>query len=279
MDQYAVFGNPIAHSKSPLIHRLFAEQSGEPIQYSAQLVATDAFASAAQSFFAAGGKGLNITLPFKQDAWRFATHRSPHAERAGAVNTLAMQADGRLYGANTDGIGLLNDIRGNLGWQHVGKRLLLIGAGGAARGVLQPLLEAGPRSLTIVNRTASRASELAQEFQDLGPIKASTFAALQGERFDLIINASAASLHGEMPPLPNNILADGACAYDMLYATVATPFNVWAEKNGAFHVADGLGMLLEQAAEAFFIWRAVRPDTTPLIKIVRAALEKNGAAR
>lgn len=278
MDQYAVFGNPIAHSMSPLIHRLFAEQTGEPMQYAVQLVATDEFVSAARAFFTVGGKGLNVTLPFKQDAWRCADYRSPHAERAGAVNTLAVQADGTIFGANTDGIGLRNDIGENLGWEIASKRLLLVGAGGAARGVLQPLLQAGPHSLTIVNRTASKAIKLAQEFRDLGPIKARSFAALQGEQFDLIINATAASLQGELPPLANDILSDGGCAYDMLYAAMPTPFNVWAENNGARHVADGLGMLVEQAAESFFIWRAVRPDTTPLIKIARAALEKNGAA-
>lgn len=278
MDKYAVFGNPVAHSKSPLIHRLFAEQTGESIEYSAELVEPEAFASAARAFFADGGKGVNITLPFKQDAWRFADYRSPQAERAGAVNTLAVQADGRLYGANTDGIGLLKDIRMNLGWQIEGKRLLLIGAGGAARGVLQPLLQAGPRSLTIVNRTVNKATELAHEFGDLGPIKAGSFDGLQGEQFDLLINATAASLQGELPPLSNDILSADACAYDMLYATAKTPFNDWAEINGAHQVADGLGMLIEQAAESFFIWRAVRPDTTPLIKTVRVALQQDVAA-
>lgn len=278
MDQYAVFGNPVAHSKSPLIHRLFAEQTGEAIEYSAQLVEPEDFAGAARAFFASGGKGLNITVPFKQDAWRFADHRNPHAERAGAVNTLAVQANGRLYGANTDGTGLLNDILNNLGWQIESKRLLLIGAGGAARGVLQPLLQAGPRTLTIANRTVSKAEELAREFSDLGPVTATSFSALQGEQFDLLINATAASLRGELPSLPDNILSDEACAYDMLYAAAITPFNAWAEENGARRVADGLGMLVEQAAESFFIWRAVRPDTAPLIKIVRSALEKDGAA-
>ncbi|MGI9287849.1 MAG: shikimate dehydrogenase [Pseudomonadales bacterium] len=278
MDQYAVFGNPVAHSKSPLIHRLFAEQTGEPIEYSTQLVEPEAFASTARAFFASGGKGVNITLPFKQDAWRFADYRSPHAERAGAVNTLAVQADGRLYGANTDGTGLLKDISNNLGWQVESKRLLLIGAGGAGRGVLQPLLQAGPRSLTIVNRTANKATELAREFGDFGPINASSFNALQGEQFDLLINATAASLQGELPPLPDDILSHESRAYDMLYATTLTPFNAWAKQNGARQVADGLGMLVEQAAESFFIWRAVRPDTTQLIKTVRVALEQDVTA-
>lgn len=278
MDQYAVFGNPIAHSKSPLIHRLFAEQTGQVLEYAAQRVGSDDFASAARTFFGSGGKGLNITAPCKQDAWRFADWRSAHAERAGAVNTLAMQADGRVLGANTDAIGLLNDIRNNLGWQIEGKRLLLIGAGGAARGVLQPLLEAGPQALTIVNRTPQKADALAREFSDLGPVIANSFSALNGQQFDLLINATAASLQGELPPLPDTILSDHACAYDMLYAAAATPFNIWATQNGARQVADGLGMLVEQAAESFYIWRSVRPDTASLLTIVRAELQKNSAA-
>lgn len=278
MDQYAVFGNPIAHSKSPLIHRLFAEQTGESLEYSAQRVELEGFASAAQDFFNGGGKGLNITVPFKQDAWRYADYRSPEAERAGAVNTLAMQADGQVLGANTDGIGLVNDICNRLGWPIKGKRLLLIGAGGAARGVLQPLLKAGPRAVTIVNRTPAKADELAREFSDLGRLTANSFSALNGHQFDLLINASAASLHGELPPLPDTILSVDACAYDMLYAAAATPFNTWAEQNGACHVADGLGMLVEQAAESFHLWRAVRPDTASPLMTVRAELQKHSAA-
>lgn len=272
MDQYAVFGNPIAHSKSPLIHRLFAEQTGEILAYSAQRVEPEGFVAAAESFFNGGGKGLNITAPCKQDAWRFADYRSSAAERAGAVNTLALQADGRVLGANTDGIGLVNDICNALGWRIDGKRLLLIGAGGAARGVLQPLLQAGPHAVTIVNRTAAKANALAREFSDLGPVTAGRFSALGSQQFDLLINASSASLNGELPPLPDNILSNGACAYDMRYAASATPFNAWSKQHGASHVADGLGMLLEQAAESFYLWRAVRPDTASLLKIVRAAL-------
>ncbi len=278
MDQYAVFGNPIAHSKSPFIHRLFAEQTGEILEYAAQRVAPEGFAAAAQAFFDGGGKGLNITVPFKQDAWRFVDQRSPHAGRAGAVNTLAMQADGQVLGANTDGIGLLDDIQHNLGWQIEGKRLLLIGAGGAARGVLQPLLEAAPQAVTIVNRTAAKADELAHEFSDLGAVTVSSFSALQGQQFDLLINATAASLHGELPPLPDHILSDDACAYDMLYAAATTPFNAWATQRGARAVADGLGMLVEQAAESFYIWRAVRPDTASLLGIVRAELQRQSVA-
>ncbi len=277
MDQYAVFGNPVAHSKSPFIHRWFAAQTGEAVEYTAQLVVPEGFAHAAQIFFSNGGKGLNITVPFKQDAWHFADHRSPHAERAGAVNTLAMQANGQVLGANTDGIGLLRDIHSNLGWPIRGKRLLLIGAGGAARGVLQPLLEAEPKAVTIVNRTPATADALAREFSDLGPVTANSFSALEGQQFDLLINATAASLHGDLPALPDHILSNDACAYDMLYAATTTPFNAWARQNGAREVADGLGMLVEQAAESFAIWGGVRPDTEPLLAVVRAELQKQKA--
>lgn len=272
VDEYAVMGNPIAHSKSPRIHGLFAEQTGQAMQYSAIQVDPGGLEQAVGNFVASGGKGLNITVPFKRDAWELVDTRSARAERAGAVNTIKVEAV-TLYGDNTDGVGLVHDLRHNHQLVLQGRRILLMGAGGAARGVLAPLLEEQPDQLWIANRTESRARDLAGEFADLGPVEGCGYDALDGMRFDLLINATAASLHGELPPLPDGILAPGCACYDMMYGARPTPFMAWAEQQGATRVFDGLGMLVEQAAESFFLWRGVRPDTAPVTAILRRELQ------
>lgn len=271
-DRYVVMGNPIAHSKSPVIHTQFALQTHQNLVYSAMLVPLEGFAAAVREFQAAGGKGCNVTVPFKTEAWVLATQRSLRAERAGAVNTLAFRDDGSLFGDNTDGVGLVRDLVSNHGIGLTGRRVLLLGAGGAARGVLEPLLEQCPAALIIANRTVDKALELADQFAPLGPVGGSSFERLQG-RFDLIINATSASLSGEVPPLPETILAPETCCYDMMYGAEPTAFMQWAVSRGAQQVFDGLGMLVEQAAEAFALWRGVRPHTMPVIEMLRQALE------
>ncbi|GAB4293063.1 MAG: shikimate dehydrogenase [Thiohalomonadaceae bacterium] len=268
-DRYAVMGNPIAHSKSPYIHARFAEQTGQDLSYEAILVELGDFPAAVARFRATGGLGLNVTVPFKQEAWALAARRSGRAERAGAVNTLRWEADGSLFGDNTDGVGLVRDLKDNHGVPLAGRRLLLLGAGGAVRGVLEPLLAERPATLTIANRTVTKAEELAAAFADLGPVQASSFAALAGQQFDVVINGTAASLQGEVPPLPDGILAPGAVCYDMMYGKEPTPFLRWAMAAGAAQAVDGLGMLVEQAAEAFFLWRGVRPASAEVIATLR----------
>ncbi len=270
-DEYAVMGNPIAHSKSPRIHSLFAQQTGEPIHYRAILVEVGKLPEAVADFVAGGGKGLNITVPFKRDAWELVDERSRRAERAGAVNTIKIEP-GRLFGDNTDGVGLVNDLRHNLQIPLQDRRILLMGAGGAARGVLAPLLEQEPALLVIANRTPERAVDLAAEFADLGTVQGCGFDALENLQFDVLINATAASLQGDLPPLPDGIVAEGACAYDMMYGARPTAFMKWAQWQGAEKVSDGLGMLVEQAAESFYIWRGVRPETGPVIAQLREEL-------
>jgi len=261
-DSYAVVGNPIAHSKSPRIHAVFARQTGQDIDYTALLAPLDGFAATVEHFRASGGKGLNVTVPFKEEAFRLATELTERAKAAGAVNTLKFVA-GDMFGDNTDGAGLVNDLTRNLGLDLSGQRILLVGAGGAARGVGLPLMQCRPDELYIVNRTAYKARELSACFDCYG----GGFDALPGRQFDLVINATAASLAGELPPLPEDIFAAGALAYDMMYGR-DTPFLAFAREKGA-RTADGLGMLVEQAAESFFVWRGVRPDTAPLIRQLR----------
>jgi shikimate dehydrogenase len=268
-DRYAVFGHPIAHSKSPLIHALFAEQTGERLTYVAQDVPPEAFETEARNFFAGGGKGLNCTVPLKELAWKIADHRSQRAERSRAVNTLALRSDGTIYGDNTDGVGLVRDLTVNLQLTLKDLRILLLGAGGASRGVIGPLLEHGPARLVIANRTPEKAVRLAEEFGDLGPIKGCGFSDLSRESFDLVLNATAASLSGEVPELPENILRPGGCCYDLAYGIEPTPFVLWGLDEGAGISVDGLGMLVEQAAEAFLIWRGIRPETRPVIDILK----------
>jgi shikimate dehydrogenase len=271
-DAYAVMGNPIAHSRSPQIHQAFAQQTGQRIVYSAIQVDPGGFAQAVGNFFANGGKGLNITVPFKREAWQLANELGAEARQAGAVNTLLLNAEGGLVGRNTDGIGLVRDLLQNHHATINDKRVLLVGAGGAARGVMQPLLAETPAHLVIANRTVERAHELAADFSPLGSVTGVGFDELGGQSFDLIINATAASLQGELPPLPQDCCAEGAWCYDMMYGAEATPFMLWAQQHGAGHAVDGLGMLVEQAAESFYLWRGVRPQTAAVIQGVRASL-------
>lgn len=271
-DRYAVFGNPIGHSRSPRIHAAFAAQTGEPIEYGACCIEPEQFETEVAAFFAGGGKGLNITVPFKQRAWTLAEQRSPRAERAGAVNTLYLDAAGRLTGDNTDGVGLVRDLQENRGVDLQGARVLMLGAGGAVRGVLQPLLAAGCGEILIANRTLSRAESLVQEFSDLGQLRSCGFDSIEPRPFDLIVNGTSASLQGALPPLPTQVIGDRSACYDMMYGAAPTPFCAWALEQGAALVADGLGMLVEQAAESFRIWRGVRPQSGPVIAAIRAEL-------
>ena len=272
VDQYAVFGNPIKHSRSPQIHAAFAEQTGQALHYRAHKVELGRFAEVASEFFRNGGRGLNITVPFKLDAFEFADELSGRARRAGAVNTLARGEDGRIYGDNTDGVGMVRDINDNLGWPVAGKQILVLGAGGAVRGILGPLLKQRPEELVVANRTLEKAEALAELFAELGPVSGQPFEALPGRQFDLIINGTSASLSGDLPPLPSHILSNEGSAYDMMYGAEPTPFMRWAAAEAAWAVSDGLGMLVEQAAESFCIWRGVRPDTRPVIELIRQSL-------
>ncbi len=270
-DNYAVFGNPIGHSRSPDIHAAFADQTGQSIAYQKQAVAVDGFAAAADAFFAAGGKGLNITAPFKQDAYSYAARLSQRARRAGAVNTLTLQEDGTISGDTTDGVGLVRDMRQNLGWQIRGKRVLLLGAGGAVRGVLESLLAEQPQHIVIANRTLAKALQLSKGFAELGYILGCGLDMLPGQEFDLVINGTSASLGGGLPALPDDLMAPGGACYDMTYGAEPSPFLRWGQRAGAA-TADGLGMLVEQAAESFFIWRQVMPQTRPVIAALRQSL-------
>ncbi|MCR4331503.1 MAG: shikimate dehydrogenase [Sulfuricaulis sp.] len=270
--RYAVMGNPVAHSKSPVIHKQFAHQFGHDIEYTALWVDTDGFAEAVEQFRAEGGKGLNITVPFKLEAYRLAANLSDRAKLAGAVNTIRFEPDGKIFGDNTDGTGLAHDLTKNLNVLLRGKKILVLGAGGAARGVLGPLLKQNPAVLVIANRTVSKAKELARTFAHFGKVEAVGYDELVGKRFDVVINGTSASLKGEVPPLPVNLFTSGAVAYDMMYGDKPTPFLEWAMLHGAETAADGLGMLVEQAAESYLLWRGVRPETKQVI----AALRKGG---
>lgn len=271
MQKYAVFGNPIAHSQSPFIHGLFAQQTGLQLTYEALLAPLDDFAGSLQQFFASGGRGCNVTVPFKEQAFALADELSQRAQRAGAVNTLIKLEDGRIRGDNTDGAGLVNDLLQN-GVTLTGQRILLVGAGGAARGTLEPLLAQQPSELAIANRTVERAEQLASEFADLGPVVACGFDWIDTP-VDLIINATSASLHGELPPLAPTLIKPGQTScYDMMYGKDTTAFNRWAQDQGAALTLDGLGMLVGQAAEAFYVWTGQRPDTAPVMQALRNRL-------
>ncbi|TVT76589.1 MAG: shikimate dehydrogenase [Denitromonas halophila] len=274
MDRYALIGHPVAHSKSPSIHAAFAAQTGEAMTYERILAPLDGFVDTVRDFIAAGGRGMNVTVPFKLEAFALADHLSPRAQAAGAVNTLSFRADG-IHGDNTDGVGVVRDLIVNLDCPLAGRRVLLLGAGGAARGAIQPLIEAAPRALHIANRTAAKAVELAGEFDGLAgaiPLTASGFDDLGIAAFDVIINATSASLSSAAPAIPDTVYAPGALAYDMMYGAEPTAFLIAASTAGAARVADGLGMLIEQAAESFLIWRGVRPDTAPVLAAQRATL-------
>jgi len=274
MDQYAVFGNPISHSKSPQIHEEFARQTGQQLEYTAVAAPLDGFSETVQQFLAGDGRGLNVTIPFKEQAWELAAKRSERAELAGAVNTLLLK-DGELYGENTDGVGLVTDLTDNYGARIQGARVLVLGAGGAVRGVLQPILAQQPAAVVVANRTEAKAEQLAELFADHGNISGCGFPDLAGQSFDLIINGTAASLQGEVPPLPEAVLAANGWCYDMMYSAEPTAFCQWAKDHSAEKVMDGLGMLVEQAAESFRIWRGVKPETAPVIAQLRQQLTGN----
>ncbi len=242
------------------------------MEYRAQLVDIDGFAAALNAFQTAGGRGVNITVPFKQQAWALAANRSQRAQLAGAANTLWFDQQGLVCADNTDGVGLVRDLQDNHDCLIADRRVLILGAGGAVRGVLGPVLCARPQRLLIANRTLARAEELVDIFSATGGLEASAYAELQGQEFDLVINGTAASLQGSLPPLPDGLLADAACCYDMMYAHQATPFQLWGREQGARLSLDGLGMLVEQAAESFFIWRQVRPESAGVITAIRQAL-------
>ncbi|MES0328209.1 MAG: shikimate dehydrogenase [Gammaproteobacteria bacterium] len=273
IDRYAVFGNPISHSKSPQIHSAFAQQTGQNLVYTAELAEVEDFEECVAAFVKNNGKGINITVPFKQQAWQLATQRSSRAERAGAVNTIIVKNDGSYFGENTDGIGLVRDLINNHQIPLSGKNILIIGAGGAVRGVIEPIMENNPDVLVIANRTVAKALQLADDFSDLGNISGCGFDELDGNSFDIVINGTSASLHGELPPLPDKLFSDNACAYDMMYAAEPTIFMQWASQHGAENVFDGLGMLVEQAAESFNLWRGVLPETQPVISAIKNALK------
>ena len=269
-DQYAVMGNPIAHSKSPFIHSLFAAQTGQNLEYKSILVEIDAFESSVKLFAKNNGKGLNITVPFKQQAWDLVDEKSRCAEKAGAVNTIIINESGQMTGDNTDGIGLVNDLKNNHDFDFKNKKILVLGAGGAVRGVLGPILDERPESVVVANRTVSKASELESLFAEDGCIKGVGFGQIGDHGFDLVINGTAASLSGDLPPISPAVVK-GACCYDMMYSKTDTVFMAWARENEAKKVWDGLGMLVEQAAESFYLWRGVRPDTSTVIQQVRDA--------
>lgn len=271
MDAYVVIGNPIAHSKSPEIHVQFAQQTGERLTYERLLAPLQGFRAAVKVFIANGGKGANVTLPFKLEAHALADRLTERARLAGAVNTLKF-IDGLIWGDNTDGAGLVADITGNAGVSLNGKRILLLGAGGASRGVLLPLLEQRPAGITIANRTHARAQELAAQFAAFGRLDAIPYTYLDG-RFDVIINATSASLGDDLPPLPAGVFSINTLAYDMMYGKQPTVFMEFARRHGA-STRDGLGMLVEQAAEAFLLWRGVRPETADTFSALRAQLQQ-----
>ena len=270
-DTYALFGFPVHHSWSPFIHGMFARQSGQDMVYRLLESPPEQFRhDVLDFFFEQGGRGANVTLPHKRAAADLVNELTPRAQRADAVNTI-LSRDGELVGDNTDGVGLIRDLTHNLGLPLQTPRVLMLGAGGAARGALAPLLALQPSTLVIANRTAERAKELAAEFADLGPVSGAAFADLEPVApFDLVINATSASLRGEVPPIPARALGPQTACYDMAYGIGETAFTQWALEHGAKVTAQGWGMLVEQAAEAFFLWRGVRPDTPPVLAALRA---------
>lgn len=272
IDKYAVIGHPIAHSKSPLIHQAFAQQTKQSLTYERILAPLDGFAATVHDLIAQGYKGVNVTVPFKADAYRLATCLTKRAQDAGAVNTLVFNGD-TIVGDNTDGAGIVRDIEQNLGIPIQGKRILLIGAGGAAEGVLHPILSCSPALMVITNRTVGKAVEMMKKVIAQGafsiPVSACAFNALAGQKFDVVINATSTGLTDSSLPLPPTIFAENCLAYDMMYGR-ETPFMVFARDHHA-RVADGLGMLVEQAAEAFYIWRGMRPETVSVMQKIRAS--------
>lgn len=259
-------GYPVSHSRSPVIHRLFALQTGQNIQYELLQVAPEKLEVAVAQFRRTGGKGLNITAPHKTEVLRLADQLSERAKLAGAVNTLVFQEDS-VFGDNTDGIGLLRDLISNLGLQLSDSNILILGAGGATRGIVAPLLETQPASITIANRTLAKARDLIEHFADIGPVTACRFGEVpKSTHFSLIINATSGGLAGETPPYPASAISDGCLCYDLSYGLTPTPFSLWAARHGAARSVMGWGMLVEQAAESFHLWRGVRPDTSLVLK-------------
>ena len=267
-DQYAVIGNPISHSQSPRIHTMFANQTNQDMHYTKLLCDVDEFDQTVQNFIQRGGRGLNVTLPFKQNAFRIATSLSLNAQRTGAVNTLIVK-DKQLHGDNTDGVGLVRDLSNNLKLSLAAARILVLGAGGAVRGILPNLIDQQPASLTIANRTESKAHELAALFAELFPIQACHFRQLAGSQFDIIINGTSASVDNDLPPLADGVLQPQGVCYDLMYADSPTPFVRWGLEQEASLSADGIGMLVEQAAESFYLWRGVRPETDIVIDTLK----------
>ena len=271
VDNYCVMGNPVAHSQSPHIHKAFAEQTRQNIFYQTILVDAGKLEEAIKSFQVQGGKGLNITMPFKGEAWGVAEHVSLRAERALAVNTISF-VNGQIIGDNTDGSGLIRDLSINHKLSIKDKKILILGAGGAVRGILDPLFDEEPDSMIIANRTVNRAEDLVNIFSDRGDISACGFDELAGKSFDIVINGTSASMQGIVPPIPGNILNENTFCYDMMYSIEDTAFVTWGKAHGAEKSLDGLGMLVEQAAESFFIWREIRPDTSKVIRMLREGL-------
>lgn len=271
-DQYLVYGNPIEQSRSPDIHRIFANKSQQNINYQKQLVGLDDFSTAVSDFIHQGGKGANVTAPFKEQALLLANELTERASLAGAVNTLTFKK-GRIYGDNTDGEGLVQDLlMHGVILKH--SKILILGAGGAVRGVLLPMLAQNPDAITIANRTVSKAKDLCQHFND-ERLSSCGFAETTEQEFDLVINATSASLSGDIPPIPASIITNEIVCYDMVYGKKETPFLQWARVQGAMQVIDGLGMLVGQAAVSFSIWRGITPDVKPVIAKLRASLNKS----
>ncbi len=267
VDRYAVVGNPVAHSLSPRIHSSFAQQTGQALSYQAIELPHDSFTAGIRDLQQQGFSGVNVTVPFKREAWELCNHRSEAAQEAGAVNTLTFLQGGDIDGSNTDGVGLVRDLVDNLKVAIKDRSVLVLGAGGAVRGVLGPILAQSPADLTIANRTLEKAIELARDFSEQGSLEAVAYDALGADNFDLIINGTAAGLSNEVPPLPTRVLGANSICYDMMYsASTATAFVDWAHSHGVAKAFDGIGMLVEQAAEAFALWRNVRPDTTEVIR-------------
>jgi shikimate dehydrogenase len=268
-DQYGVIGHPVAHSWSPFIHGMFARQTGEQLIYRLHDVLPQDFRAYVLDFFSRGGRGLNVTVPHKVAAAELANQLTPRAERAAAVNTLAIQRDNRILGDNTDGAGLVHDLRDNLAVNLAGRRVLIVGAGGATRGVVAPLLVLRPAELVIANRTADRAHAFAADFKDLGNVRGCGFDDLGDAAYDVVINATSASLAGEVPAIPASVIKSESLCYDMAYSKGDTPFLRWAKETGCGKAVQGWGMLVEQAAESFQIWRGVRPQTKPVLEALR----------
>ena len=270
-DRYAVVGHPVAHSRSPFIHARFAAATGQRLVYDLIDIPPGEFRERVDAFAADGGRGLNVTLPYKFEALDYAELLTDRARDAGAVNTLAWRADGSVLGDNTDGAGLVRDLEQNLGRALAGRRILLLGAGGAARGALPALAAAGPGAIVVANRTHERAVALAADFADRARVEAQEFEALEG-RFDLVVNATAASIDDAVPPVPERVVDGVTLCYDMMYGAEPTAVLRWAVAAGAGACADGIGMLVEQAAESFALWRGVRPETGPVLTALRAQL-------